>query len=229
MSFDVCDVLWCADALFFSEYLCIFNRMPVSIPIIPDDPDLLRFNDFFAHLFRALGAAQGMSAFNVNPSKGVTINSILDAKFPAIPSTKNKPTPLLSIRTVAYIHALVIDTVSLHHSDTPNQRALRTEQTIIDEQGEIDPALWRSEILDCLAGYFEGILKMENASGLSLVVAPAGAYRAKKSPIGPVNPLEAPPPPPPPAEAEAPPVARALARRWDSQPRSGSSWRCTYE
>jgi hypothetical protein len=143
LSFDVCDVLWCADALFFSEYLCIFNRMPVTIPIIPDDPDLLRFNDFFAHLFRALGAAQGMSAFNVNPSKGVTINSILDAKFPAIPSTKNKPTPLLSIRTVAYIHALVIDTVSLHHSDTPNQRALRTEQTIIDEQGEIDPALWR--------------------------------------------------------------------------------------
>ena len=191
MSFDVCDVLRCADALFFSEYLCIFNRMPVSIPIIPDDPDLLRFNDFFAHLFRALGAAQGMSAFNVNPSKGVTINSILDAKFPAIPSTKNKPTPLLSIRTVAYIHALVIDTVSLHHSDTPNQRALRTEQTIIDEQGEIDPALWRSEILDCLAGYFEGILKMENASGVSQVVAPTRTYSAKKIPIVAANPIDA--------------------------------------
>ena len=109
--------------------------MPISIPIIPNDPDLLRFNDLFAHLFRALGGSQGMSALDVKPAKGVTINRILDAKFPAIPSTKDKSAPLLTIRTVAYIHALVIDTVSLHHSDTPNQRALRTEQLIIDEHG----------------------------------------------------------------------------------------------
>jgi hypothetical protein len=109
--------------------------MPISIPTIPDDPDMLRFNDLFAHLFKAVAGSQGMSAYDVNPSKGITVNSILDAKFPAIPSTKNKRTPLLTIRTVAYIHALVIDTVSLHHSDTPNQRALRTEQLIrvIDE------------------------------------------------------------------------------------------------
>ena len=128
--------------------------MPISIPIIPNDPDLLRFNDLFAHLFRALGGSQGMSALDVKPAKGVTINRILDAKFPAIPSTKNKSTPLLSITTVAYIHALVIDTVSLHHSDTPNLRALRTQQLIIDEHEGVDPALWRAEILDCLTGYF---------------------------------------------------------------------------
>ena len=103
--------------------------MSISVLNIPDDADLLRFNDLFAHLFRLprpLGGSQGMSSFDVNPSKGVTINSILDAKFPAIPSTKDKSAPLLTIRTVAYIHALVIDTVSLHHSDTPNLRALRT-------------------------------------------------------------------------------------------------------
>ena len=115
--------------------------MPISIPTIPDEPDLLCFNDLFAHLFRALGSSQGMSALDVKPAKGVTINSILDAKLPAIPSTKNKPTPLHNIRTVAYINALVIDTASLHHSDTPNQRALHSEQLNIDEYGGVDPAL----------------------------------------------------------------------------------------
>ncbi len=164
-----------------------------------------------------------MSAYDVNPCKGVTINSILDAKLPAIPSTKNKPTPLLSIRTVAYIHALVIDTVSLHHSDTPNQRALRTEQLIIDEHGELDPALWRAEILDCLTGYFEGILKMEGASGLAQIMAPARKYSAKKIPTVPAIPIDptpateppaptqgvAAPPPPPPAAAAAPAPAAA--------------------
>ncbi len=126
--------------------------MPISIPTIPEDADLLRFNDLFAHLLKALAGSQGMSAYEINPSKGLTTNRLLYVKFPAIPSTKNERTPLLNIRTVAYIHALVIDTVSLHHSDTPNQRALHTKQLIIDEHGGVDPALWRAEILDCLAG-----------------------------------------------------------------------------
>jgi hypothetical protein len=144
--------------------------MQISVPIIPDDADLLRFNDLLAHLFRALGGSQGMSVLDVKPAKGVTMNSILDAKFPAIPSTKNKSTLLLSITTVAYIHALVIDTVSLHHSDTPNLRALRTQQLIIDEHGgsTLLFGAQRSVIaLQPVTGYFEGILKMEGASGLS--------------------------------------------------------------
>jgi hypothetical protein len=150
-----------------------------------------------------------MSAYDINLSKGFTIDRLLDAKFPAIPSTKNEPTPLLTIRTVAYIHALVIDTVSLNHSDTPNQRALCTEQLIIDEHGGVDPALWRAKILDCLAGYFEGILKMEGASGISQVIAPARKYRDKKIPVVTAKPVDgasvADPPPGAPASPAAPP------------------------
>jgi hypothetical protein len=138
-----------------------------------------------------------------------TINSLLNAKYPAIPSTKNKHTPLLTIRTVAYIHALVIDTASLHHSDTPNQRALRNEQLIIDENGVVDPALWRAEILDCLAGYFEGILKMEGASSLSQVIAPPRKYGDKKIPVVLATPIDPPSATDPPAAAEAAPAPPA--------------------
>jgi hypothetical protein len=157
-----------------------------------------------------------MSSFDVNPSKGITINSILDTKFSAIPSTKNKSTPLLTFRTVAYIHALVIDTVSLHHSNTLNQRALRTEQLIIDEHGGVDPALWRAKILDCLTGYLEGILKMEGASGRSQVIAPSRKYGDKKIPVvnaTPIDPAAATEaaPAPLPAPAPAAPVAAVEA------------------
>jgi hypothetical protein len=131
-----------------------------------------------------------MSAYDINPCKGLTINGLLGAEFPAIKSTKNKRTPYLTIRTVAYIHTLVIDTVSLHHSDTPNQRAFRTDQLIIDEHGLVDPALWRAEILDCLTGYFEGILKMEGASGVSQVIAPPRKYGDKKIPVVTAKPID---------------------------------------
>jgi hypothetical protein len=119
MCFDVCDVLRCADALFSRESLGpqSHHGMPISIPTIPEDADLLRFNNLFAHLLKALAGSQGMSAYEINPSKGITINRLIEAKFPAIPSNKNERTLLLTIRTVAYIHALVIDTVSLHHSE----------------------------------------------------------------------------------------------------------------
>ena len=187
--------------------------MPISIPTIPNDADLLRFNDLFAHLLKALAGSQGMSSLDINPSKGLTINGLLDAKFPAIKSTNNKHTPHLTIRAVAYIHALVIDTVSLHHSDTPNQRALRTEQLIIDEHREVDPALWRAEILDCLTGYFEGILKMEGASGVTQVIAPPRKYR-DKIPIVTALPIGEPPVAyPPPAPPSAPALAGAGAKK----------------
>ena len=48
---------------------------------------------------------------------------------------------------------------------------------------EVDPALWCAEILDCLTGYFEGILKMEGASGLSQVIASSRKYGDKKIPV----------------------------------------------
>jgi hypothetical protein len=71
----------------FSENLCVLNRMPISIPTIPDDAELLRFNYLFAHLLKALAGSQGMSSYDINPSiasKGITNDS------PSIASTTPK-------------------------------------------------------------------------------------------------------------------------------------------
>jgi hypothetical protein len=112
---------------------------------------------------------------------------------------------------VAYIHALVIDTVPLHHSDTPNLRAqaLRTQQLIIDEHGGVDPALWRAEILDCITGYYEGILKMEGAFGVSQVITLSRKHGDKKIPVVTATPID--PAAAPVAAAEAAEAAEAEA------------------
>ncbi len=38
--------------------------------------------------------------------------------------TDNKPTPYITTKTVAYIFALVIDSVTIYHNDSPHSRAL---------------------------------------------------------------------------------------------------------
>jgi hypothetical protein len=68
----------------------------------------------------------------------------------------------------------------------------------------------------CLTGYFEGILKMKGASGLSQVIAPSRKYGDKKIPVvtaTPIDPAAAPEaaPAPPPAPAPPAPVAAAEA------------------
>jgi hypothetical protein len=50
-----------------------------------------------------------MTFFQICPSKNMTISSLPDRVFPAIPSTKNRPTPFITTKTVAYIFSLIID------------------------------------------------------------------------------------------------------------------------
>jgi hypothetical protein len=38
----------------------------------------------------------------------MTVSRLLDRVFPAIPSTKNQPTPYITTKTIAYIFALII-------------------------------------------------------------------------------------------------------------------------
>ena len=111
-----------------------------------------------------------MSLFEINPSKLLTITSLSDSTFPAIQSTDNKPTPFVSPRTVAYIHALLIDTVSAHHSDSPYAQALQNETLVREELQKLDPVEFRNDLCACLTIHYEGILKKEGASGLPLAV-----------------------------------------------------------
>ncbi len=71
----------------------------------------------------------------------------------------------------------MIDTVSLHHSESPNLRALRTEQLSQDELRGLDPDLFQAELMASFTSYFEGIHKMEGASGVPLAVAHVRRFR----------------------------------------------------
>jgi hypothetical protein len=85
--------------------------MTISVLIIAPEHKL----DILSELVES----QSMLAFDINTSKLLAISALLDSTFPAIQSTNNKPTPMITPRTVAYIHARIIDTVALHHSDSP--------------------------------------------------------------------------------------------------------------
>ena len=167
----------------FSEHVCLVDgKLPISVPIVAPEQKLDHFNVLFAHLFSVLANSQALSAYDINPSKLLTVTSLLDSTFPAIKATNNQPMPLVSPRTVGYIHALIIDTVSLHHSDSPNCRALRTEIMVRDELQKSDPAVLRTELMTCFTSYYEGILKMEGASGLPLAVAFTRSFNAVPPP-----------------------------------------------
>jgi hypothetical protein len=72
---------------------------------------LKMFNVLFAHLFSFLADSQAMQMYQIDPSKRITI-SLLDGNFPVIKSTQEQPTPFVFFRTIGYIHAIVIDTVT---------------------------------------------------------------------------------------------------------------------
>ncbi len=64
----------------------------------------VHFNALFAHLFWRLSKSQSMSKLPVDVCKLITVPTIMDGSFPALKSTNNERTPMVSTRTVGYIH-----------------------------------------------------------------------------------------------------------------------------
>ncbi len=56
----------------------------------------------------------------------------MDATFPPITSNGNIATPYVAPRTIAYIHALIVDCISLHPSDALNARELDNENMVLE-------------------------------------------------------------------------------------------------
>jgi hypothetical protein len=53
-----------------------------------------------------LFGSQSMLAFEINPCKHLTVSALINRSFPAIKSTDNKPTPMVTSKTAGYIHAI---------------------------------------------------------------------------------------------------------------------------
>ncbi len=152
--------------LFCTENLCVIDgKMRVSPPIISQAQQLVHHNLLLAHLFVALTRAPAMQHCEINPVKLRTINALMDATFPPIASTGNVPTPYVTPRTIAYIHALIVDSISLHPSPPLRDRALLNETMVLDVLNEMSPQVFREELFTVLNQYHVQILKTASASG----------------------------------------------------------------
>ena len=103
--------------------MCLIDgKMSVPPPIIDTtDQKLVHHNLLMAHLFIALTKAPAMQRLKIVPAKNRTIAALMDATFPPIKSFGNIATPYVTPKTIAYIHALIVDSISLHCSDALNQ------------------------------------------------------------------------------------------------------------
>ena len=113
------------------------------------------------------------------------------------------PTPLVSPTTIAYIHTLIIDSVTAVQTDSATLRALRCETMARQELGSMPLDEFHDELRLALTSYYEGIIKMEGASGVAKKVAYI-------RPIKRIS-LEIQDPPPPAHDAEAAPAAAGAA------------------
>jgi hypothetical protein len=144
--------------------------------VIAADHELVhfKFNSLWCHLFYTHSQAKGMFFLQIGPSKHLTISALADRVFPAIKwfkLTKDQPSPFITAKTVAYVFALIIDSVILHHKDGPHSRALVYETALLKDlvsawQMTVTPDEIRAELRDFLALYYENVLKVPGAGGL---------------------------------------------------------------
>ena len=150
-----------------------------KVEILETPADLVynNFNALFAHLFSALSESHSMSLFHITGSPGSTVPKIVNATFPAIRATNNKPTPMVTSKTVGYIHALVIDTLTFHSTDATFAQAIINSEVICGELDALTPAVFRAEVSACLLDYYEKIRGLVGVGGVKSV--PRRRFAAK--------------------------------------------------
>jgi hypothetical protein len=135
------------------------------IPNIPEKAVLLRFNVLFAYVYDAVSGGKGMMLLKIEPSKNQTIASIMKETFPAIKCFNNEKLHLINHHTVAYIHALVIDSISILFEETINARALDHERAMLDVYSSMTPDAFKSQLQAALTTYYVDIMGVHGASG----------------------------------------------------------------
>ncbi len=97
------------------------------------------------------------------------MHDVVNSTFPAIKSTDNKPTPAVTPKTVSYIHAIIIYTLTFHSTEAPYDRALIVQEDVCGELNEFTHSAFQTELRNCLVDYYEKVCLMEGAGGLPSV------------------------------------------------------------
>jgi hypothetical protein len=141
------------------------GKQSFDIPNVPPEHVLVRFNVLFAYLFEAVSGGKGLMHLKIEPSKKQTICNLLQATFPAIKCYDFEELHVINPRIVAYIHALVIDSITTAFADSINSRALEHESAMVDVYSKMKPDGFRSQLQTVLTAYYEDIKGVASASG----------------------------------------------------------------
>ena len=156
-------------------------------PIVPEAQEFVHFNTLWCYLFYKLTGEEkedkGIDAFKIVPSKGLTISALLDRVFPAIEATDNKPLQFVNTKTVAYIFALTIDSVTIFHRESPHSRALQHEASILNALDEMPADEFRTELRETLTAFYETFLMRAGAGGRPVAKALIRNFKVKAAPV----------------------------------------------
>ena len=89
------------------------GKTSFDIPNVPEDHVLLRFNVLFTYVFDAVSSGKGMMQLKIDPPKNQTIHNLLRETFPSLECFDNEKLCVINPKFVAYIHALVINSISI--------------------------------------------------------------------------------------------------------------------
>jgi hypothetical protein len=171
--------------------MCLVDgRLNIVPPIIPEAQEFVHFNELWCYLFYKLTGEEnlekddkGIAAFTIVPAKNLTIATLLDRVFPAIPATDNKPMPYVTTKTVAYIFALIIESVTIFHEDSPHFRALQHEASILEALNAMPADELRTELRDSLTVFYENILKKAGTGGRPVAKPLISKFVTKAAPV----------------------------------------------
>jgi hypothetical protein len=152
-----------------------------------------------------------MLQFKIDPSRNQTINNLLHETFPSLKCFDNETLRVINTRTVAYIHALIIDSISIVFKASMNSRAHEHEGAMVDVYSKMNPDSFTSQLQTTLTAYYEDIKGVQGASGCpkpkvvkrKFEDQEDAGFAQKAAPAAP----PAPPTPTPPTPTPTPPLS----------------------
>jgi hypothetical protein len=146
--------------------MCMLDGKTVfEVPNVPETAVLVRFNALFAYLYDAVTYAKGMVNLRIDMARSQTIASVMNETFPEIKCFAGEKLHVINPKIVAYIHALIIDCVSLPMDENINARALQHEASMWGVYSKMKPDSFRSQFQAVLTTYYEDIKEVQGASG----------------------------------------------------------------
>ena len=103
--------------------------------------------------------------------------------FPSIAATNNKPLQFVNSKTVAYIFALTIDSVTIFHRESPHSRALQHEASILNALYEMPADEFRTELRDTLTAFYETFLMRTHAGRQPVAKELIRKFKVKAAPV----------------------------------------------